>query len=91
MENGEEEPTLPLALVTGGALFGIKSIGSYAEHVVALDANAVQDGADDGVGLTDGFHARRMLVDGAACGKFGGHVEILARGVGGLKGTDGIP
>jgi hypothetical protein len=39
------------SLVTVGALFGIKSIGSDAEHVVALDADAVDDRADDGAGL----------------------------------------
>ena len=29
-------------LVTGGALFGIKFIGGNAEHVVALDADAME-------------------------------------------------
>jgi len=69
-----------LAFVTGGALLGIKLIGSYAEHVIALDADAVQDGTDDGTRLTHGFHAGRMLVDCSTRGKLGGHVEILARG-----------
>jgi hypothetical protein len=41
----------PSALVTDGALFGIKSIRSDTEHVVALDANAMDDGTDDGAGL----------------------------------------
>jgi hypothetical protein len=39
------------ALVTNGALLGIKSVGSDAEHVIALDADAVDDGTDDGTGL----------------------------------------
>ena len=39
------------AFVTDGALFGIKSIGSDAEHVVALDADAMDDRTDDGAGL----------------------------------------
>jgi hypothetical protein len=39
------------AFVTDGALFGIKSIRSDAEHVVALDADTMDDGADDGAGL----------------------------------------
>jgi hypothetical protein len=68
-----------LAFVTGGALLGIKPIGSDTEHVVALDADAVQDRTDDGTGLTHGFHAGRMLVDGSTRGKLGAHVEILAR------------
>ena len=33
----------PLTLVTGGALLGIKSVGSYRKHVVALDADAVEN------------------------------------------------
>jgi hypothetical protein len=40
-----------LALVTGGALLGIKSIGAHPEHVVALDADAVKNGAGDGLEL----------------------------------------
>jgi hypothetical protein len=40
-----------LAFVTIGALLGIKPIGRDAEHVVALDAHAVDDGTDDGAGL----------------------------------------
>ncbi len=43
-----------LAFVTGGALLGIKSIRADAEHVVALDANTVDDRAYDGARL-DGF------------------------------------
>jgi hypothetical protein len=39
------------AFVAVGALFGIKSIRGHREHVVALDADAVEDGANDGAGL----------------------------------------
>ena len=42
------------AFVTGGALLGIKPVGSHAEHVIALDADAVEDRTNDGAGL-DGF------------------------------------
>jgi hypothetical protein len=41
----------PLSLVTYRALLGIKPIGSNAEHVVALDADTMDDGTDDGTGL----------------------------------------
>ncbi len=37
--------------MTDGALLGIKSIGRNAEHVVALDADAVDDRTYDGAGL----------------------------------------
>jgi len=40
-----------LALVTGGALLGIKSIGGHLKHVVALDADAVKNRAGDGLKL----------------------------------------
>jgi hypothetical protein len=40
----------PLSLVTYRALLGIKPIGSNAEHVVALDADTMDDGTDDGCG-----------------------------------------
>jgi hypothetical protein len=40
-----------LAFVTDGALLGIKPIGSDAEHIIALDADAVDHGTDDGAGL----------------------------------------
>jgi hypothetical protein len=39
------------ALVAVGALFGIKPIWCNAEHVVALDADTVDDRADNGAGL----------------------------------------
>ena len=43
-----------LAFVTDGALFSIKPIGRNAEHVVALDAYAVDDRTHHGSRL-DGF------------------------------------
>ena len=49
--------------MTDGALLGIKSVGSDAEHVVALDADAVDDGTYDSTGLR-GFGQ-------AACGRRG--------------------
>jgi hypothetical protein len=39
------------AFVTVWALLGIKSIRRDAEHIVALDADPVDDRADDGAGL----------------------------------------
>ena len=40
-----------LAFVTNGALLDIKPIGRHVEHVVALDADAVDNRAYDGAGL----------------------------------------
>jgi len=40
-----------LTFVTDGTLLGIKPIGSDAEHIIALDADAVDHGTDDGAGL----------------------------------------
>jgi hypothetical protein len=37
--------------VTRGALFSIKFVGRDDEHIVALDAHAVQHRADDRAGL----------------------------------------
>ena len=62
-----------------GALFGIKPIGRDAKHVVALDADAVDDGTHDGPGLHwfDRVARRRR---GNFCGNgFRGHGRILAR------------
>ena len=42
------------AFVTGGALLGIKPVRRDAEHIIALDADAVDDRTYDGAGL-DGF------------------------------------
>jgi hypothetical protein len=53
------------ALVAVGALFGIKPIGRDAEHVIALDADAVNDRADDGTGLERLARLGRMGSDGS--------------------------
>jgi hypothetical protein len=39
------------AFVAVRALLGIKPIGSHTEHIVALDADAVDDRTDDRTGL----------------------------------------
>jgi len=65
-------------LVTGGALLGIKSIGSNAEHVVALDADAVDDGTDNGTGLQRFGRATRSWSSGFFGGAFSGHGRILS-------------
>ena len=52
------------AFVTVGALLGIKPIGRNGEHIVALDADAVEHGADDGAGL--GWFSRAGRMAGAA-------------------------
>jgi hypothetical protein len=38
------------AFVAVRALLGIKPIGSHTEHIVALDADTVDDGTDDRAG-----------------------------------------
>jgi hypothetical protein len=42
---------MALTFVTVWALLGIKSIRRDAEHIVALDADPVDDRANDGAGL----------------------------------------
>ena len=55
-----------------GALLGIKPIRRDAEHIVALDADAVDDRADDGTGLERLFRHRRMGSSGIfGCGLSG--------------------
>ena len=79
------------ALVTGGALLGIKSIGRYAEHVVALDADAVDDRTDDGAGLGRFVHATGRRSGGFVRDALSRHGRILARrGISSIAG-DGIP
>ena len=39
------------AFVAVGALLGIKPVGSDAEHIVALDTDAVEDSTNDRAGL----------------------------------------
>jgi hypothetical protein len=68
------------AFVTIWALLDIKLIGSDLKHVVALDAHAVEDGADLAACLAHGLHAGWMLVDGSIGGRLGGHERILTRG-----------
>jgi hypothetical protein len=60
-----------LAFVTRGALLGIKPIRRDAKHVIALDANAVEDRTDNGGGLPYRFHSDRMLVDCSVGSGFG--------------------
>ena len=62
-----------------GALFGIKPIGSDAKHVVALDADFVEDRADFAAGLTDRLRAGRMLIHSSIGDGLGRHGQILAR------------
>lgn len=62
-----------------GALLGIKSIGRNAEHIIALDADAVDDRANDGAGL-DGFvAATRRRSGGFLWDVLSRHEVILAR------------
>ena len=51
IENVKSKMPRSLAFVTDGALLGIKPIGSDAEHIIALDADAVDHGTYDGAGL----------------------------------------
>jgi hypothetical protein len=81
IENGKRKLPRLLTFVTNGALLGIKPVGSDAEHVIALDADAMDDGTYDGAGL-DGFaQATRRRSGGAFLGAgLSGHKRILARG-----------
>ena len=65
--------------MTGRALLGIELIGSNLEHIVALNADAIEEIAHDGTGGAGGFLSRLMLVDDAAVGKWRRHCAILAR------------
>src|SRR5215469_1629353 len=60
------------ALVTGGALFGIKFIGRNAELVVALDAYAMQDRAGNGSKFGRTLGLRRAGSGGRRVGSHGG-------------------
>jgi hypothetical protein len=66
------------AFVTIGALLGIKFIGGNGEHIVALDANAVEHRADDGAGLGWFSRAGRNGSGGCFAAAFSGHGRILA-------------
>ena len=50
-KRGEGRRQQGSAFVTDGTLFGIKPIGSYREHVIALNTDAVDDGTYDGFEL----------------------------------------
>jgi len=65
--------------VTDGALLGIKPIRRDAEHIVALDADAVDDGAYDGAGLDWFVQANRRRGDGFFRDAISRHEPILAR------------
>ena len=68
------------ALVAVRALFGIKPIRRDAEHIVALDAHAMDDGTNDGAGLGRFAEAARRRSSGFLGNAFSGHERILARG-----------
>ena len=72
----DESRVRQLTLVTGGALFGIKSIGCHLEHVVALNADTVKNGAGDGLefGRTLGSGRTAIGANGLC-----GHGPIVAR------------
>jgi len=62
-----------------GALFGIKPVGSNAEHVIALDADAVEDRANDSAGLDGLVQATRGGSGGFLGAALNRHGRILAR------------
>ena len=64
MENGSRNRRRWLAFVAVGALLGIKPIWRDAEHIVALDADAVDDRANDCAGLERLVGLCRMGSDG---------------------------
>jgi hypothetical protein len=51
IEIGKKKMPRSLTFVTDGALLGIKPVGRNAEHIIALDADAMDDGTDDRAGL----------------------------------------
>jgi len=67
------------AFVTDGALLGIKPVRRDAEHIVALDAHAVDDGTYDGAGLGWFLRATSRRSDGFLRDALGRHERILAR------------
>jgi hypothetical protein len=74
---GKRMPTRPLentwisTFVTVRALLDIKLIRCDAEHVVALDAHAVEDRAAAIACLAQRLHAGLMLVNGSIGGRHG--------------------
>ncbi len=67
------------ALVAVRALLGIKPIGCDAEHVVALDADAVDDGTNDSAELGRFAGAARRRSSGFLRDVFSRHGRIVAR------------
>ena len=67
------------AFVTDWALLGIKPIWRDAEHIVALDADTVDDRAYDGARLHWLAQATRRRSDGFLRDALSGHGRILAR------------
>jgi len=65
--------------VTEWALLGIKPIRRDAEHIVALDADAVDDRAYDRSGLHRLVQSTRRKSDGFLRDALSGHGRILAR------------
>src|SRR5882762_9775144 len=67
------------AFVTDWALLSIKPIWRDAEHIVALDADTVDDRAYDGARLHWLAQATRRRSDGFLRDALSGHGRILAR------------
>ena len=65
--------------MTDWALLGIKPIWRDAEHIVALDADAVNDRTDDGAGLDRFVQTTQWRSDGLLSEGFGRHGRIVAR------------
>jgi hypothetical protein len=72
--------------VTDGALLGIKPVRRDAEHVIALDAHAVDDRAYHGSGLGRFVEATRGSSGRFLRDAFGSHERILARRAPSSKG-----
>jgi hypothetical protein len=78
--------------VTDRALFGIKPVGRDAEHVIALDADAVDDRTYDGAGLGGFDQAARRRSDSFLGRALSRHGRILARrGRPSIGARDGVP
>ena len=65
--------------MTVGALLGIKSVGGDTEHIIALDADAVDDRAYDSAGLDRFVQAARRRSSGFLGDALSSHGRILAR------------
>jgi hypothetical protein len=91
MENRNRKVVFLLAFVTNGALLGIKPIGRNGEHIVALDADTMDDGTDDGAGLRRFARVSRSRSGCLFGDALGVHEGILARRVVSRIGAGGIP